>query len=375
MEILTKHLGLKKNKDKLILRYGELFSGSGGLGLGVHKAKIKVDGIDVRFKHEWVNDIDKDSCKTYFNNIMKGEGEIFCGDIRNLDFSNLRPVDAFAYGFPCNDFSLVGEHKGFKGEYGPLYTYGIKVLNMFNPVFFLAENVGGLASANKGKAFKVILNDLARAGKNGYDLVSHLYKFEEYGVPQTRHRIIIIGIRQDLGLKFRVPAPMYNKFNFVGAEEAICNPPIEKDALNNEPIKQSENVIERLKYIRPGKNVWDCEKDMPEHLRINSKKTRLSQIYKRLDPKKPSYTITGSGGGGTHGYHWKKNRALTNRERARLQTFPDNFHFYGSKESVRKQIGMAVSPKMAKILFNSILKTLAGIDYPTTKAKWEEWNH
>ena len=306
---------------------------------------------------------------------MEGKGEVFCEDIKNFDFRKLRPVDAFAYGFPCNDFSIVGEYKGLKGEYGPLYTYGIKILNMFNPLFFLAENVGGLATANKGRAFKAILNDLSNAGKYGYDLVPHLYKFEEYGIPQTRHRIIIIGIRKNLGLKFGVPSPTHNSFNFIGSEEAICNPPIKKDALNNESTNQPKIVVERLKYIKPGKNVWDCEEDMPEYLRINSEKTRLSQIYKRLDPKKPSYTITGSGGGGTHGYHWKKNRSLTNRERARLQTFPDNFHFAGSKESVRKQIGMAVSPKMAQILFNSVLKTLTGISYPTIKAKWEGWNN
>ena len=88
-----------------------------------------------------------------------------------------------------------------------------------------------------------------------------------------------------------------------------------------------------------------------------------------LDPNKPSYTVTGSGGGGTHVYHWKENRALTNRERARLQTFPDNFIFEGSKESVRKQIGMAVPVKGAKIIFDSILKTFAGIYYPSIDEK------
>ena len=88
-------------------------------------------------------------------------------------------------------------------------------------------------------------------------------------------------------------------------------------------------------------------------------------IYKRLDPKKPAYTITGSGGGGTHVYHWKENRALTNRERARLQTFPDDFEFFGSKESVRRQIGMAVPVKGVQIILESILMVLAGKEYPS----------
>ena len=93
----------------------------------------------------------------------------------------------------------------------------------------------------------------------------------------------------------------------------------------------------------------------------------MSQIYKRLDPNKPSYTITGSGGGGTHGYHWDEPRALTNRERARIQTFPDDFVFEGSKEEVRKQIGMAVPPRAAKVIIEAILKTFAGVPY-----KWIE---
>ena len=97
----------------------------------------------------------------------------------------------------------------------------------------------------------------------------------------------------------------------------------------------------------------------------------MSMIYKRLDPKKPAYTITGSGGGGTHVYHWKENRALTNRERARLQTFPDNFEFFGSKESVRKQIGMAVPVLGAKIILECILKTFAKIDYPSIDENYD----
>ena len=97
---------------------------------------------------------------------------------------------------------------------------------------------------------------------------------------------------------------------------------------------------------------------------MNVRGAKISQIYKRLDPDKPAYTVTGSGGGGTHMYHWKENRALTNRERARLQTFPDDFIFFGSKESVRKQIGMAVPCIGAKVIFEAVLKSFAGISYP-----------
>jgi DNA (cytosine-5)-methyltransferase 1 len=128
-------------------------------------------------------------------------------------------------------------------------------------------------------------------------------------------------------------------------------------------------VIERLKRIPPGGNAW--HDNIPPRLRLNVNGAKLSQIYRRLEPHKPSYTITGSGGGGTYGYHWKEPRALTNRERARLQTFPDDFIFWGGKDSVRKQIGMAVPPKGAKIIIEAVLKSYAGLNYPSVPANIE----
>jgi DNA (cytosine-5)-methyltransferase 1 len=107
-------------------------------------------------------------------------------------------------------------------------------------------------------------------------------------------------------------------------------------------------------------------------LKLNVKGAKISQIYKRLDPDKPAYTVTGSGGGGTHIYHWSEPRALTNRERARLQTFPDDYEFIGSKESVRKQIGMAVPCKGAKIIFETVLRSFAGIDYESIQPNVNE---
>lgn len=109
-----------------------------------------------------------------------------------------------------------------------------------------------------------------------------------------------------------------------------------------------------------------------EELKLNVKNTRMSLIYRRLDPNKPAYTVTGSGGGGTHVYHWSEPRALTNRERARLQTFPDDYVFCGSKESIRKQIGMAVPVDGAKIIFEAVLKTFAGIEYDYVEPRWTE---
>jgi len=234
-------------------------------------------------------------------------------------------------------------------------------------MWFLAENVGGLKSANEGTAFEKIKSDLIDAG---YRIYPNLYKFEEYGVPQARHRMIIVGIRNDLPYEFKIPSTEPYKDCDVTCKTAIEVPPIPSYAANNEETKQSAVVVERLKHIKPGQNAFTA--NLPEELQLNVKGAKISQIYKRLDPSKPAYTVTGSGGGGTHIYHYEEPRALTNRERARLQTFPDDYVFEGSKESVRKQIGMAVPSKGARVIFEAILKTFAGEEYDYIEAKSAE---
>lgn len=345
---------------KIVLKFGEFFCGPGGLAFGAINSSGVYNRNKYIIKHSWANDIDEFACETYRKNIAPDAlGSVLCGDVRTLDVSILQPVDIFAFGFPCNDFSIVGEQKGMGGNYGPLYTYGVNILNLMKPKFFVAENVSGITSANDGEAFKKILFDLKNAG-NGYNLTVNLYKAEEYGVPQNRHRVVIVGVDEILGLKFKVPKQT-TKRNPMTVKEALEGIPIPLNAYNNELTRQASIVVERLKYIKPGENVWNA--DLPKHLKLNVTGATMSQIYKKLHPDKPSYTITGSGGGGTHGYHYYENRALTNRERARIQTFPDNFIFVGSKEKVRKQIGMAVPPKLSKVIFTALLKTYAGQIY------------
>lgn len=349
-----------------IYRMGEFFCGPGGIALGATTAKIENE--DFKIVHEWANDYDADTCQTYTHNICPTHPEsVIHGDVRELDITPLTPIDAFAFGFPCNDFSNVGEKKGFNGTFGPLYSYGVEVLKRFQPQWFLAENVGGIKSANEGNAFQTILEDLKAAG---YRIYPHLYKFEQYGVPQARHRVIIVGIREDLPFEFKPPSPELYADRDNTCKKAIEQPPIPEDALNNERTRQSATVIERLSHIKPGQNAFNA--NLPEHLQLNVKGAKISQIYKRLDPTKPSYTVTGSGGGGTHIYHYAEPRALTNRERARLQTFPDWYEFKGTKESVRKQIGMAVPPQGAKIIFEAILKTFASIEYEAVECNINE---
>ncbi len=340
-------------------RLGEFFCGPGGLACGAMSAQI--ENPFFRIQHAWANDYDQQTCETYAENICPDHPEtVICHDVRklSLDDKHLTAIDGFAFGFPCNDFSVVGEHKGFEGNYGPLYQYGVAVLKKFQPLWFVAENVGGLASANEGAAFKKILESMKGAG---YRIYPHLYKFEDYGVPQARHRIIIVGVRADQPFQFFPPSPKALKARDNSAKAALEDPPIPADAPNNEKTAMNPRVVERLRYIKPGQNAFSA--NLPEHLQLHVKGAKISQIYKRLDPSKPAYTVTGSGGGGTHIYHYEEPRALTNRERARLQTFPDGYLFTGSKESVRKQIGMAVPPRGARVIFEAVLRTFAGIEY------------
>ncbi len=340
------------------LTVAEMFCGPGGIGVAVNKARIK----GLSFQHTWATDYDPCACETYRRNVLKRcPGAVcICKDVRELDIKGLEPADGLLFGFPCNDFSRVGEAKGLDGKFGGLYKYGVEYISHANPLFFVAENVTGLRSANDGRAFKQILNELCNAGEHGYTITTHLYRFEEYGIPQIRHRYILVGIRGDLQREFRVPAPSYRMKT---CSEALADIPVY--AKNQERVNIRPIVAERLCYIRPGMNIWQAESMglLPKRLQLNVKGTRMSQIYRRLDPKRPAYTVTGSGGGGTYMYHWDEPRALTNREKARLQTFPDDFVFYGSVQSVRRQIGMAVPCEGARIILVALLKTMAGEAY------------
>lgn len=350
----------------VIFKLGELYCGPGGLACGALKS-VSDDG-KYKIAHAWANDYHEDTCETYRKNICPDHPEtVYCGDVRDLDIKNLGEIDAFAYGFPCNSFSNVGEHQGIANEkFGQLYWYGIEVLREYRPKWFMAENVSGIRSAGSND-FQIILNDM---NESGYKLVANLYKSEQYGVPQTRHRVIIVGIRDDLDVTFRVPDPALYKDIDISSRTALEG--ITPDMPNSEIRKLSEKVVRRLSYIKPGQNVWQAEAEgvLPEELRIKTK-TKISQIYRKLDPTKPSYTITASGGGGTFGYHWT-DRELSNRERARIQTFPDDYEFIGNYSSVRRQIGMAVPCKLSQAVTTAILNSFAGIPYASVEANLSE---
>ncbi len=392
----------------MIFKLGELFCGPGGLALGAGLATPVCSDNGERFSisHIWGVDKDPATIESYRYNIVKKYGGVgLCIDAVQFckkEITDHKRITALAFGFPCNDFSLVGKKMGVNGQYGELYKAGIEVIEKTDPFWFIAENVSGIHSVNQGEAFQKILRDLKAAGGHGYNLTAHLYRFEEYGVPQYRHRFIIIGIRNDKRLIFKVPAPTHGlgRQSFFVVSKAFAE--IGQNAPNAELTRQAPRIVQRLKFTPPWKNAWfldeliemkpqkrlDILQQLPwfekefaglsdykicqliDDTRLRCTKARMSHIYRRLDPDRPSYTVTGSGGGGTHVYHWQEHRALTNRERAKLQSFPDWFEFKGSKEDVRKQIGMAVPPIGAKIIFEAILKTFAKIDYDYVESNY-----
>lgn len=338
-------------------KLGELFCGPGGFAMGAENTN--------KFKHIWAIDKDPDTIDTFKANHPECRSIVMDANKLTKKFvESLENINGFIFGFPCNDFSNAGKKRGFAGEYGGLYKKAVFVLKNLKkkPEFFVAENVSNIATSNDSeknqeresyKNFKKIMVDLAGCG---YSIYADIFNFMDYSVPQSRKRIILFGIRKDLFKKknYIKPNPTTSK-KYITCKEALDEMYKEnkKNTLsNNELSSHRDHIISRLKKTNPGQNVWDIG-ELP-----NVKSARMSNIYKKLDPTKPAYTVTGSGGGGTYMYHYAEDRALTNRERATLQTFPFNYVFKGNKNSVRKQIGMAVPIKAAEIIMNNVYQTL-----------------
>lgn len=310
---------------KIDLNLISLFSGCGGMDLGFHKSGFNI---------KWANDIDKKACDTYAQNIGN---HIVHGDITKLDYSTIPDADIILGGFPCQDFSIIWKRGGIETERGNLYSNFVEIVSLKNPLMFIAENVKGLLTANKNKAIKTIIEDFSKTGQYGYNTVPYLVNFADYGAPQLRQRVLIIGIRKDIKEDFDIPSPTHSPENYVSSKEALKN--VKSVCHNNEHQNIQKSTIEKLKLIPPGGNFTDIPKNSPHYV-----KGMISHVYRRLHPDKPSTTIIAAGGGGTWGYHYSEPRPLTNRERARLFGYPDDFIFDGTITEVRRQIGNSVPP-------------------------------
>ena len=304
-----------------------LFSGAGGLDLGLIRAGNEV---------VWANDIDVNAVATYRKNI---DERIVCADIKEVKMRDIPDkADVVVGGFPCQGFSQANLLRDVDDDRNVLYRFFRKVVVAKKPKFFIAENVKGILSLGGGSAIKKILADFKKAG---YVLDVRLVNMADYGIPQHRQRVIIIGQRKDIGeaMRFRFPSPTHSKYG--------------KDGLS--PWRTIRDALDRFP-----------DPDAPNAL-VNHVYSTYKLAYRNFtghrptDPDKPCPTILarGNGGGGVCAIpHYNGRRRLTIRESAAIQTFPDDFEFVGAMNSCYRQIGNAVP-----VLFGELLgKELARIE-------------
>lgn len=301
-----------------------LFSGAGGLDLGLLQAGNTII---------WANDIDSDAVDTYKANIGN---HIVLGDIREIDMSAIPCAEVVVGGFPCQGFSQANRFRIMNDERNILYKSFYKIINEKQPNFFIAENVKGILSLGKGEAIKQILLDFRDAG---YITELYLVNMADYGVPENRQRVIIIGQNKKLGnnMLFHFPTPSCNRDGSNGLNKWCAI----QDAIGHFPDPDEPN-------------------DIPNHDYSKYKvKYRDYTAHRRTDPQKPSPTILarGNGGGGVCAIpHYNGKRRLTVRESASIQTFPENFIFHGAMGSCYRQVGNAVPVAFAKLLGQELIR-------------------
>ena len=285
-----------------------LFSGAGGLDLGFIKAGHEVI---------WANDLYEDAVKTYQKNI--GD-HIICEDIAKIRTDDIPDCDIVIGGFPCQGFSVANTKRHESDERNVLYKELIRVIDAKRPKFFLAENVKGILSLGKGEVFKMILSDFVQLG---YKVQYQVLNAADYGVPQTRLRVIIVGVRKDLDFNYTYPAPTNSKDGEGGLPKWISV----SDALAVLPDPDFPN-------------------DLPNHEYSKYKLAFNGYLgHRPLDPNMPAPTVTARGddrGGVVILPHPSGTRRMSCRELATIQSFPLNYDFQGNRSSIYRQIGNAV---------------------------------
>ncbi len=291
-----------------------LFSGAGGLDLGFVMAGHTI---------VWADDLFEDAVKTYRKNI--GE-HIVRKDIKDVSVSDIPDADIIIGGFPCQGFSVANTKRNEQDERNSLYKELVRVIDAKKPKFFVAENVKGLTSLSGGKVFRMILSDFSALG---YSVSYKILNAADYGVPQTRIRVIIVGVRNDIDFEYSFPDP-------------VCD----KDGKNG--LKRWVSVRDALAVVPDP----DKPNDLCNHTYSKYKLNFNGYIgHRPLDPDKPAPTVTARGdsrGGVVILPHPNGQRRMTCRELARIQSFPLDFEFCGSNSSIYRQIGNAVPPLLGK---------------------------
>lgn len=323
----------------------ELFAGAGGLALGLEKAGFSVQGL-VEF--------DKFAAATLRRN--RPNWNVIEEDIVKATEMGIRrylpanvEIDFISGGYPCQAFSYAGHKLGLEDVRGTMFFYFAKVLEELKPKVFLAENVRGLVSHDGGKT----LASMVGIYKNlGYHVSCHVIKSLDYGVAQKRERVIIVGIRNDLPVSYRLPKPYAYK-------------PVLRDALRDVPDSPGEKYPPKkaavLAMIPPG-GYW---RDLPDDVA----KGYMGKSYysgggrtgmaRRISWDEPCLTLTCSPAQKqTERCHPVETRPFTVREYARIQSFTDDWEFEGSLSQQYKQIGNAVPVEMARAVGLSIIDVL-----------------
>jgi DNA (cytosine-5)-methyltransferase 1 len=314
------------------MNYIDLFSGAGGFSLGFKEAG---------FKNIFSLDINKDFNKTYCFNFP--EDILIESDIKKLNSKEIKKllknkkIDVIIGGPPCQGFSLAGNigRRFLNDPRNNLFKEFAKVVSIIKPKIFVMENVSKLYTHNKGKTKEEIIKTF---NKIGYTVDCKVLCSADYGVAQIRNRIIFIGNKLNLKNKFPI-----KKTNHISIKNVIDDLPKLKNGEksnvpNHEAMLHTKEMLYKMSFINDGGDRFK----IPKNIRPISGDVRK---YIKYNSKKPSICVTGDM---RKVFHYNQNRALTVRELARIQSFPDNFIFKGSKISQQQQIGNAVPPLMAK---------------------------
>ena len=325
----------------------ELFAGAGGLAVGMEKAGLKCVAL---------NEIDKHACETLRKNRPKWN--VLEGDIKDFNFSEYHnQVDVVTGGFPCQAFSYAGKRLGFEDARGTLFYEFARVVKEVNPPICIGENVKGLLSHDNGKTLQGMISILDEIGYNVVPV--EVLKAIDYKVPQKRERLILVGIRKDIKIKYEYPKPYKKIYNLSDAlkkgELFASNVPVSVGAKYPESKKQVLDLV-------PPKGYW---RDLPLHIQkdfmgasfyLGGGKTGMAR---RIGWDEPCLTLTCSPAQKqTERCHPDETRPFTVREYARIQTFPDDWQFSGPMAQQYKQIGNAVPVNLGREVGYSIIKFL-----------------
>ncbi len=340
--------------NKIILNAIDLFAGAGGLSLGISQAGFNII---------YANEMNKNASDTYRYNFvekMKHGTFIDTRDISRVEVSEIRRmtkgkhIHLIAGGPPCQGFSLAGNigRKCSIDKRNELFLEFVRIVDSLQPEFFLMENVASIARHRNGKTVSEIKSNFERIGyKTNYSILDAV----NYGVPQYRKRIFFIGNR--IGSQNPFPKATHDqiKKKFLNVQEVIGDLPElgngEKNCKipNHEAMLHTEGMLNKMRYVKDGGNRFQ----IPNKFRPKKGDARK---YIRYKSNAPSVCITGDM---RKVFHYSQNRALTVRELARIQTFPDDFQFLGNRISQQLQVGNAVPPNLARAVAKEIWNKLS----------------